>query len=53
MLNSYAGGPDDSVLFDNVELFSMFEKEPAAAPHLRKALEKWNASRKNEKKGAK
>lgn len=44
MLNSYAGGPDDSVLFDNVELFSMFEKEPSIAPHLRDAMEKWNNS---------
>ena len=50
MLNSYAGGPDDSVLFDNVELFSMFEKEPAVAPHLREALEKWTASRKRDRK---
>ena len=48
MLNSYAGGPDDSVLFDNVEVFAMFEKEPAAAPHLKDAMEKWTASRKKD-----
>ena len=50
MLNSYAGGPEDSVLFDNVEVFSMFDKNPPAASHLREALEKWYASRKKDRK---
>ena len=53
MLNSYAGGPEDSVLFDNAEVFSMFDKNPPVAPHLRGALEKWTAARKNEKKAPK
>ena len=48
LLNSYAGGPDDSVLFDNVEVFSMFEKNPSAAPHLKGAMEKWTASGKKD-----
>ncbi len=41
MLNSRAGNAEDAVLFDNVEVFSMFEKELAVAPHLEDALEKW------------
>ena len=47
-----------SILFDNVEVYSIFEDKPAIAPHLRKELEKWNkehtvnqsAQIKNEKK---
>ena len=41
MLNSRAGNAEDAALFDNVEVFSIFEKEPAVAPHLKDALEKW------------
>ena len=52
MLNSYAGGPDDSVLFDDVEAFSMFEKDPSAALHLKDAMEKWREMPvNNQKKG--
>lgn len=41
MLYSNAETSGDSVLFDNVEVFSMFDKEPAVAPHLREAMEQW------------
>ena len=41
LLYSRAGNPDDAVLFDNVEIFNIFEQEPGGAPHLREALEKW------------
>ena len=41
MLNSRAGNAEDAVLFDDVEVFSIFEKEPAVAPHLKDAQEKW------------
>ena len=41
LLYSRAGNPDDAVLFDNVEIFNIFEQEPGVAPHLREALEKW------------
>lgn len=58
LLYSHAGGPEDSVLFDNVEVFNIFEKEPVIAPYLREELEKWKkkhvasqmAQLKNEKK---
>lgn len=41
VLQSFAGGPNDEVLFDNVEVFNIYEKEPSVAPHLKDALEKW------------
>lgn len=53
MLNSYAGGSYDSVLFDNAEVFSMFEKEPSAAPHLKDAMEKWRKMTVNKQKKGK
>lgn len=58
LLYSYASGPEDAALFDNVEVFNIFEKEPEVAPHLREAMEQWKKNKlmkqaaavKNEKK---
>ena len=44
MLNS-SGGKGDAVYFDDVEIFSMFEKNPPVAPHLKKEMEKWQKAR--------
>ena len=57
MLSS-SGKKDSFVLFDDVEVFNIFEKEPEVAPHLREAMEQWKKNKlmkqaaavKNEKK---
>ena len=51
MLNS-TGKEGTKVYFDDVEVFSMFEKNPSVAPHLKKALEDWHKKRAAEKKAA-
>lgn len=44
MLNS-TGVKGSAVLFDDVEIFSIFDDEPKVAPHLKEALEKWKKRR--------
>ena len=44
MLYSYADSSDAAVLFDNVEVFNIFEKKTSVAPHLRDAMEQWKKS---------
>ena len=40
LLNS-TSDESGSVLFDNVEVYSLFEDKPTVAPHLREELKKW------------
>ncbi len=51
MLNS-TGKEGGKVYFDDVEVFSIFEKDPPVAPHLKKALEDWHKKRVAEKRAA-
>ena len=49
MLRS-SGKKDSFVLFDDVEVFSIFPDEPKVAPHLDEALKEWKAKQEAERK---
>ena len=52
MLNSTLYEENAKVLFDNIEVYSLFDKKEKVAPHLQKEMEKWLKIRQGVKEAA-